>query len=208
MELYAFQRELVDKFDKASQTYPNVLIGDDMGTGKTVMAIALDKRRRLCALSDRQKEWIGNHRRVTLVVTKKSVMSNWEDHFAEWEPRAVVVSLTSVSKEAFQKRAIEQQGHVFICNWEPIRLMPELIRVPWLHIVADEVQAIKNRKAQVTIAFKRLQALFKTDMSGTWADNSPVDGWSVLHHLYPRVWSSCWRYYNQHVLFRERINKQ
>lgn len=206
MELYSFQRELVDKFAASAHTHPNVLIGDDMGLGKTVSAIALDKSRRTCVLSERQASWIGDHRRMTLVVTKKSVIGSWEDHFAQWAPKAVVVSLSNTSRELFEHKALREQAHVFICNWESIRLMPKLANVPWLHLIADEVHVIKNRKAQVTVAFKKIQALFKTDMSGTWADNSPVDGWSILHHLYPRVHSSFWRYHNEHVLFRERVN--
>jgi len=177
-----------------------------MGLGKTVEAIALDKSRRTAELSMIQAGWLAGWLKMTLIVTKKSVMGSWTDHYAQWAPGAKVVSLADVSRDMFQYMAVQQKAHVFICNWESIRLMPQLCQVRWLHIVADEVHAIKNRKAQVTVAFKRIQALFKTDMSGTWTDNSPVDAWSILNHLYPKQWSSYWRFHNTHVLFRDRIN--
>lgn len=206
MELYSFQRELVDKFAANSTTHPHVLIGDDMGLGKTVSAIALDRSRRLAQLSELQANWLGNHRKQTLVVTKKSILSSWEDHFKTWAPTAQVISLATHSRDSLMQLALEQKADVFIVNWEALRLMPELSRIPWLHVIGDECQAIKNRKAQVTVAYKRIKALFKTDMSGTWADNKPDDGWSVLNHLYPRVWSSYWTFYNRHVLWRQKVN--
>ena len=130
MELYSFQQALVDKFTASAQTHPHVLIGDDMGLGKTVEAIALDKSRRRAQLTPTQANWIGDHRRMTLVVTKKSVIGSWQDHYAEMAPSAVVVSLADFSRDMFVQQALNQRAHVFICNWESIRLMPELAKVP------------------------------------------------------------------------------
>lgn len=145
---------------------------------------------------------------MTLVVTKKSILGSWQDHFKAWAPSAVVVSLTDYHRDTLIDKALKQQADVFIVNWESLRLMPDLVRIPWLHIIGDEVQAIKNRKAQATVAYKKIKALFKTDMSGTWADNAPQDGWSILNHLYPSVWSSYHRFFNHHVIFREKINQR
>lgn len=206
MELYPFQRELVEKFADNYMDYPHVLIGDDMGLGKTVSAIALDRVRRQHELSERQREWIGDWRRMTLVATKKSVISSWVDHFTKMAPDLKVVSLLDYDRNYLLDLARRQMADVFIVNWDALRLIPTLNQIAWLHIIGDEVQAIKNRKAQVTQSYKRLQALFKTDMSGTWADNKPEDGWSILNHLYPRKWSSYWAYYNRHIIFRSKIN--
>lgn len=205
MELFPYQQAAVDKF-RAAIAHPHVLIGDDMGLGKTVTAIALDHERRVAKLSERQSEWLHGRRKMTLVVSLKSMLSAWEEHFATWAPDLKVVSLTTTARSFLVEQALKQEADVFIVNWETLRLEPKLCHVPWLHKISDEVQKAKNRKAQLTVAWKRVHALFKTDMSGSWADNKPDDGWSILNHLYPRIWSSYWAFFNHHVVFRSKVN--
>lgn len=194
MKLFDFQEEAVQKFLKVR----NVLLGDDMGLGKTVTAIELDRRRR-------RSESFHNKRTgmKTLVVTLKSVMSSWEDHFQEWNPQLKILTIDSKNRTAFTASITSGTYDVYICHWEALRLMPELQRRKWFHVIADETHKIKNRKAQMTQAFKKIPAEYKTAMSGTWADNNPDDGWSTLNYLYPKEWGSYWNFYNHHVIFQE-----
>jgi SNF2 family DNA or RNA helicase len=197
--LYPFQQEAVDKFAKVQ----NILVGFDMGLGKTPLAIELDKVRRKTMLPTPLEVWLGNSYRQTLVVTKKSIIPSWEEHFKEWNPLLRVVTIDPKNRTSFVTAARGGSADVFVCHWEVLRLMPELQRIRWLHKIGDECQAIKNRKAQVTQAYKKIQAAFKTDMSGTWADNQPDDAWSILNHLYPKTWSSYWAFYRHHVVYRD-----
>jgi SNF2 family DNA or RNA helicase len=206
MELFPHQVEAVAKFTKYGRQWPHVLLGDDMGLGKTVTAIALDKEWRTFEHGELQKEWLGNVRHMTLVVTLKSLISMWEEHFAQWNPDLKVLSLSNTARGSLVEASLQQKADVFIVNWETLRLEPRLAQVKWLHMISDEVQKAKNRKALLTVAWKNVRALHLTDMSGTWADNAPDDGWSILNHLYPRKWSSYWAFYNHHILFQQKIN--
>lgn len=199
MPLFPFQEEAVKKFLGVR----NCLLGDDMGLGKTVTAIELDRRRRL------SETYYNKRTRAsmkTLVVTLKSLVGSWEKHFKEWNPEVVVCTIDPKNRTAFVASVLSGSADVYICHWEAVRLIDDLRKVKWFHIVADETHRIKNRKAQLTQAFKKLSAEYKLDMSGTWVDNSPQDAWSTLNHLYPKVWSSYWQFFNHHVLFRERVN--
>jgi SNF2 family DNA or RNA helicase len=197
VQLYPFQQEAVDKFIDV----PSVLIGDDMGLGKTVTAIGLD-------LAKREK-YAGkfNGRPMTLVVTRTSVMGSWQRHYKAWAPELSTMVIDRKNRSAFANSFLKGEHDVYIIHWAAIRLVPELLQAKWFHIIGDEIHAIKNRKAQSTQAFKKIQTVFKVGLSGTAADNRPDDIWSILHWLYPRKWTSYHSFYKHHILFQEIVNE-
>lgn len=196
MELYPYQQVAIDKF----RNQQHVLLGDDMGLGKTVVAIALDRVRRTQQLTEARIDWLNDSRKMTLVVTLKSLLGMWEEHFNEWAPELKVMIIDPKDRGTFVKAVLNQEADVFVCHWEVVRMEADLRSMRWLHVISDEVQKIKNRKAQLTVAFKRIRGLFKTAMSGTWADNRPDDGWSILNYLYDRQWTSYWGFFNYHII--------
>jgi len=189
MQLYPFQQEAVDKLWEL----PAVLVGDEMGLGKTVEAIALDMKRR--AEYKAPTTW------KTLVVAPTSLLDSWEKHFRILCPDLKVKVIDPKNRESLLYALRKDQATVFIVHWPALRLMPKLADYRFFHIIGDEIQAIKNRDAQQTIAFKRLEATFRTGLSGTPADNRPDDLWSILHWLYPRVFTSYWGFFKKHVKF-------
>lgn len=197
MQLFPFQQEAVDKF----LDVPAVLIGDDMGLGKTVIAIALDlvKRKKF---ADKF-----NGKPKTLIVTRTSVMGSWERHYKAWAPHLSSMVIDRKNRSAFASSFLKGEHDVYIIHWAAIRLVPELLQTKWFHVIGDEIHAIKNRKAQGTLAFKKIQTVFKCGLSGTAADNRPDDIWSILHWLYPRKWTSYHTFYNHHILFQEVVNE-
>jgi SNF2 family DNA or RNA helicase len=84
--------------------------------------------------------------------------------------------------------------------------MPQLAKTKWFHVIGDEIQAIKNRDAKVTLALKKIKTVYKSGLSGTAADNRPDDLWSILNWLYPNHWTSYWSWYNNHILFTNELN--
>lgn len=190
MGLYPFQQEAVDKL--LSTKAPHSLIADEMGLGKTVEAIALDLEYRKLVPNGKQPR--------TLVIAPLSVIPSWVSHFETWSGLKVL-SIDPKNRSDFQARVEACDADVFVCHWESLRLMPKLQKVEWFHIIADEVHRSKNRKAQQTMALKKLQTKYKTGLSGTPADNKPQDLWSVLNWLYPKTWSSYWRFFNYHVIY-------
>jgi SNF2 family DNA or RNA helicase len=189
LQPYDFQVRAVQKL----RWYENRLIGDDMGLGKTIEAILLDKIAREGAL------WPAR----TLVLTYGEAMVDaWADHFADWNPSLKVIKINRKDRGTFSYAAVQGTHDVYIMHWEALRLMPELSKINWLHIIADEVQKIKNRKAQVTTCLKSMKTKYKTAMSGTAADNNPQDLWSPLNWLWPKQWSSYNAYERKHVKVR------
>lgn len=196
MELFPFQQELVDKFNPPDgDPVPGVLIADDMGLGKTIEA--LERSRRLYKCNQ-----VLTGQAPTLIVAPLSVLSSWHDHlltyFGEYLEDYIRV-IDPKNRQAFVKAALEGRHDYYICHWEALRLMPELQKVKWFHIIADECHRMKNRKAQQTQALKRLSTKYKTALSGTPADNKPQDLWSTLNWLDRKEWSSYWKFYGRYI---------
>jgi len=171
----------------------NVLICNDMGTGKTYEGVKLD-------LARRQEHPTKTIKR-TLVVCPKSVMPKWQKVFIELsEGEFKPILLTAQNRTKVWEETVDKTS-VFIINWELLRLMPELTKIHWFHIITDECHRAQNRKAQQTRALKQLRSNFKTAMSGTPVTNAPYQFWSILNWLYPKDYSSYWRFYGNHVDF-------
>jgi SNF2 family DNA or RNA helicase len=166
----------------------NVLIGDDMGLGKTVEAVLLDKIKRQQTPAAKKR---------TLVVAPLSVLDVWREHFAEWAPELTVAVLDPKDRNDLFKQNVD----VYIVHWDSLRLMPGLNKRQWFHVIADEAHRAKNRKAQMTQALKRIRADNKTACTGTPAEDKPHDIWSILNWLWPKKYTSYWRFYNEHILW-------
>lgn len=199
-----FQQEAIDKFSKPNIT--SRLLGDEMGTGKTVTAIFLD-------LEDRKKEAAKGRRQsdmATLIVAPLAVVESWARHIGIIAPQARVVVCDPKRRGDFLhelKRPPSQRAHYFIVHYEGMRLMvKEMKTFKWFHIIADECHRIKNRKAQVTNALKALTSERKTGCSGTPADDRPMDLWSVLNWLWPTVYRSYWKFDKHYCVYETETN--
>jgi len=200
--LYPYQQEDVAYFGHTSA----VLGGHDMGTGKTV--IGLD-RERLLRLIPRAAHEKG--KRITLIVAPAGpVVDMWLEHVQKHLPQLKAMKMDPKNREAFVKDVFNGGHSIYIMHWDALRLVPDLARVQWFHVLADEVHRACNRKSQQTQALKRIQTYYKTGLSGTWTYDKPDQAWSVLNWLYPKKFSAYWRFYHRYVDFETeyRDNRQ
>ena len=153
------------------------ILADDMGTGKTLQSITA------C-------EETGVDR--VLVVCPSSLKWNWFDEIGKWtDSKAVIVGGTKPKRVKIIK---EFTGKYLIINYEALRLHPELADMQWGAIVFDEAHKLKNRKAQQTKAAKKLKSEYVFLLTGTPMLNKADELWSLLNSLYPKEYSSYWRF--------------
>lgn len=196
MELFDFQRETATKLEPKRGS----LIAHDMGTGKTVTAIALDKNRR--ANFDNPAK--------TLVICPLAVVDSWVEHFRTWAPQLNVMWINNKNRKPFMEamdmtfqNAFGVGYDVFIMHYAAVRLEPEVARYPWFHVICDEVHSLQDRKSSQTKAVKKIPAFYKTGLSGTPVFNKPDDLWSILNWLYPKYWTSYWNYFKRYIKWVE-----
>lgn len=188
MQLFPFQAEAVEKL----RLVKSILIGDEMGLGKTIEAIAIDLSRRADFPDLKLK---------TLVVCPLAMVSSWTKAWFQWAPDLRILPINNKDRSHFLSELTDDWHDVFICHWPALRLMPELNDVPWFHVIADEAHAMQNRNSKQSKALKEIPAGYKSALTGTPAFDKPDDLWSILNWLYPRHWSSYWKYYNEHIMF-------
>ena len=148
-ELYPFQQYTVDRFKEIR----SVLIGDEVGTGKSAQAIALDLVRREFGFKDGK----------TLVITPLAVTTSWIKQFKMWAPQLAVIKINNRNRNEFLE-ALDLDTHdVYICHWESLRLMPELREKKWFHIVADEC-LVANTKIDTPSGKKNIEDIIVGDI--------------------------------------------
>ena len=189
LKLFPFQAEDTE----ALQDRKSVLLAWEMGTGKTYAGIELDLRHRAL----RRAEGFGQL--PTLVVAPLSTLeSTWAEHFEELTDLDYVV-IDPKKRDLFVKAIKNKIADVYIMHWEALRLVQKELRTfQFGHIIADEVHRAKSRKAQQTLALKKLRAQKKTALSGTPVTNKPYDLWSILNWMYPEQYRSFWKFYERY----------
>lgn len=186
IELFPFQEEDVEylKDQKA------VLIANEMGTGKTYETIARD-------WNIREINPLG--RCDTLVIAPMTILDDvWKKHFEDLT--GLPVTVIDPKDRAGSWATFKKKGGVFCVHWEALRLMPELAKHDWLHIIADEAHKAKNRKAQQTRALKTIKNVaWKTALTGTPVINRPDEMWSILNWIRPQEWKAYWKFFKRYV---------
>lgn len=191
IELFEFQRQDVDYLEPRRA----VLIANEMGTGKTYEAIERDRRIR--AKLPEMPHTVRN--RGTLVIAPLTTLGMWQEHFERLTSLTAVVIDPKDRDGSYNEYLM--RGDVFCVHWEALRLIPELAKDLWLHVIADECHRAKNRKAQQTQALKKIKADWKTAMSGTPVVNRPDELWSILNWLDPTKYRGYWKFFNEYVDF-------
>jgi SNF2 family DNA or RNA helicase len=192
IDLFPHQKEAVDKLKEL----PNVAFFDDMGVGKTYQAIAIDDYRRSQAKGK------------TLVITLNGPMTiQWRKAFQTATNLSVVIVDPKDKEDSWQEFK-DSNADVLITHWESLwkprsstakfSFFKCLVEEKWLHVIADEAQKIMHRQNQVTRNLKAIKPKYRTALTGTPTSGKPDLLWSVLNWLYPKDWTSYWKFFEQY----------
>jgi SNF2 family DNA or RNA helicase len=196
--LYSYQRTGVRFLVAAG----SAVLADEMGTGKTVQAIA--------ALEQLDAY-------PALIVCPNSVKANWRKEFERWAPHREVVVCSGGA--ATKRKALAKEADVYVINWEGLRSHSRLapygsislsakekelkeLNRPWGAVVADEAHKAKDPKSQQARALWAIGATarHRFAMTGTPIAQHPGDFWSLLHFVSPEEWPSRSRYIDRYCV--------
>lgn len=215
--LFDYQRAAVDLMANVQRA----ILADDMGLGKTIQAISTVEEWRLRNIME---DNITVPDGPKIVVCPNSVKGTWARELGRWleDPHFYIIDATTPAARHNQlDRAINEDAWAIV-NWEQIRVKKERVKLrnggtktvtsmkeplfektQWLAAIADEVHRAKNRKAQTTMGLWRIQAPLMLGLSGTPLMNTPDELWAILHWLFPKEYTSYWRFYEQYVDYYE-----
>lgn len=161
--LYPFQKAGVEYIARNKR----VLVGDQMGLGKTITTIAAI--RHLDAFP-------------AIVVVPNTLKRNWEREFNGWIDSEVII----LNSDSDIGQALDHPFDVVICNYNTaVKYQKELAGYGFTTAVADESHFLKNAKAQRTKAFKAIakKAEIVLELTGTAIVNRPKEILSQLEIL-------------------------
>lgn len=165
--------------------HPHSLLADEMGSGKSVQAISTVVEHRI------RTGKIGERFRA-LVVAPNSVTGHWARELQKWSG----VDSTIIAGDKKKREWLLADSEPWtIVNWEKLRLMPDLAKIGWDAIIADEAHRAKNRKAKQTKALWKLRAPIQLALTGTPIMNDPGELWSLLRWLLPEQYTSYWAFF-------------
>jgi SNF2 family DNA or RNA helicase len=206
-KLRAFQRAGVDFLRVAGSS----ILGDDMGTGKTIQALAL-------------LDEFGDAVLPALVFCPNSAKLNWADEAAKWFPHATpyVVTGGAVNRKKVLIDAAQDPTALVMVNYESARIhsrlapygsirlkrcpdcggkdpkvkstqcevcLRELNTIGWKTVIADEAHRIKDPHAKQTRAVWAVghqeTVCRRHPMTGTIIANDPSDLWAIGHFMAP-----------------------
>ena len=198
-DLYPFQAEGVNRMLNAG----SMLVGDEMGTGKTIQAIEWMRLR---------AENSPHRGSLNLVVCPNSMKHKWQDELWRWWPGCtpIVVDGTASQRRKQITYSNEHEDPVIVINYDGLKAHTrlaswggkaltekqkedkELNQFEWTSLVIDEAHKIKNPKAQITMAVKQmgLHADERLAMTGTPLLQDPDDVWSIMNFVAPAEWGS------------------
>jgi SNF2 family DNA or RNA helicase len=172
---------------------PHSILADEMGTGKTLQALSV-------IVEYIEVNGVEDDDSRVLIVCPNAVRGTWADEIDHWlSPAGDAVTIIDGKTPAKRRQQLDAGSRFVIVNWEKIRLMPELAKVKWLAVIADEAHRAKNRKAKQTKALWKLRAPVQLALTGTPIMSSPDELWSILRWLRPKEYTGFWPFHYSYV---------
>ena len=147
-------------------------LADDMGTGKSITAIALHLHRR------EQTE-----RTVpTLIICTASMLSAWEREIARFAPA------TPTHRYYGENRHLDglAADTIVITTYGTLRSDVDILAAQTFDlIIADEAQQAKNHRSLTAQQLRRLNAKARVALTGTPIENGPMEAWAIADWANP-----------------------
>lgn len=158
-----------------------VFLGDDMGAGKTISALA----------------WlVYSDAYPALIVVNAPTKLQWYQQYRDWLKRAPGADQRCQILSGQTPHKI-QEGVSCIINWDILHHWKDVLaQVGFKYLVGDEVQAIGNPESKRAIAFRMLSKVIPecVCMSGTPARSKPAQFWTVLNIMMPAEFPNYYKY--------------
>jgi SNF2 family DNA or RNA helicase len=198
--LFPYQRAFVEW----ALTHPHSILADEMGIGKTLQFIALvwEAEHRAHAGLPGPLD-LDTYKLPSLVVAPNGLRKNYRDAiihgprdenqvpiYPDWPGQDCAVVILDGQNVGKRVQQIESEAEFFITNWEKLRSDAKLLqRRKWKAVCGSEAHRAKNRDAQQTKGFWKLQAPIQIAETGTPVMNSPDELWSLLAWLLPEQYA-------------------
>ncbi|EKD20799.1 uncharacterized protein L3040_000906 [Drepanopeziza brunnea f. sp. 'multigermtubi'] len=186
-ELRSYQQEGVNWLNFLNKYHLHGILCDDMGLGKTLQTLCIVASDHHNRAEEYAKTKSPDVRRLpSLIVCPPTLSGHWQMEIKTYAP---FLSCTAyVGPPADRARLQDQLGKtdIVITSYDICRNDADLLTaLNWNYLVLDEGHLIKNPRAKVTMAVKRLLSNHRLILSGTPIQNNVLELWSLFDFLMP-----------------------
>lgn len=186
-ELRSYQQEGVNWLNFLNKYHLHGILCDDMGLGKTLQTLCIVASDHHNRAEEYAKTKSPDVRRLpSLIVCPPTLSGHWQMEINTYAP---FLSCTAyVGPPAERARLQDQLGKtdIVITSYDICRNDADLLTsLNWNYLVLDEGHLIKNPRAKVTMAVKRLLSNHRLILSGTPIQNNVLELWSLFDFLMP-----------------------
>ena len=186
-ELRSYQQDGVNWLHFLNKYNLHGVLCDDMGLGKTLQTLCIVASDHHMRAEEFAKTKAPDMRRLpSLIICPPTLTGHWKQEIRQYAPFLHAVAY--VGPPAERNRVVSQLegAEVIITSYDIARNDVETLRaLNYNYCVLDEGHLIKNPKAKVTIAVKRLNANHRLILSGTPIQNNVLELWSLFDFLMP-----------------------
>lgn len=161
--LYRFQ-EAGEEFIRMRK---RVLLGDEMGTGKTVQTIAASVRSGV---------------KCTLILCPKKLIYNWKSEWETWTNKVVhIVGTNSYGDSLYKSGSTLNLADVYIANYEKASILEKHAK-HFQFVAFDEAHYLKNANAKRTKAAMKVGAIapYRVAITGTPVVNNLTELHTII----------------------------
>jgi SNF2 family DNA or RNA helicase len=168
-----------------------VILGDEMGLGKSYQAIAI-------ALL--KKKYFNFSK--TLIVCPASVKSQWKGEIEKFSKAKAIMIEGSMAERANQYLNSDNDVYFYITNYESVRRdILNINKLEFNFVILDEGQRIKNYNTKTANVIKSITKEHGLVLSGTPIENNLIDLYSIMLFLDKNVLTPQWELSQNHCIF-------
>jgi len=154
-------------------------LADDMGTGKTIQALAL-----LQSLREN-----GHATAADLIVVPRSLIFNWQREAERFTPGLRVLTHADQTRDQ-SLQSFAEADLVLTTYGVLLRDIEQFQQYAFHYILLDESQAVKNPSSQTAHAVRLLSGDHRLVLTGTPVENNATELWSQFAFLNPGLLGS------------------
>ncbi|KAL4790741.1 hypothetical protein BDV19DRAFT_371803 [Aspergillus venezuelensis] len=186
-ELRPYQQDGVNWLAFLNRYNLHGILCDDMGLGKTLQTICIVASDHHMRAEEFAKTQASEVRKVpSLIVCPPSLSGHWQQEVKQYAPFLNCVAYVGPPAERSKLQATLADADIVVTSYDICRNDNDVLRpINWNYCVLDEGHLIKNPKAKVTLAVKRINSNHRLILSGTPIQNNVLELWSLFDFLMP-----------------------
>ena len=186
-ELRTYQQEGVNWLAFLNRYHLHGILCDDMGLGKTLQTLCIVASDHHLRAEEYANTRASDSRKLpSLIVCPPTLSGHWQQEIAQFAPFLTCLAYVGPTQDRVRLRNQLGETDIIVTSYDICRNDADVLTaLDYNYCVLDEGHLIKNPKAKISVAVKRLRSSHRLILSGTPIQNNVLELWSLFDFLMP-----------------------